>query len=98
MKHLKKFDEGLFSKKEEESDDLRPKGFKTTERPEWSYEKPEIKTGGIEPKIDPYFIQEISDRLYGPDSIEYVKELIELNKRFRPRGGRVGNQFYEEEK
>lgn len=95
MKHLKGFNESIFSKKKEEESDLQPKGFKTIERPEWSYEKPEIKTGGIENKIDPYFIQEISDRLYGPDSEEYVKEITEINKKYRPRGGRFGSQFYE---
>ena len=102
MKHLKKFEEGFSHNKNwsdlDKEDDLKPKGFRSTERPEWSYEKPEVKTGGIEDKVDPYFIQEISDRLYGPDSEEYVRELTELNKKYRPRGGRSGGQFYEPKK
>lgn len=96
MKHLNKFDESIFSKKKEESEDLKPKGFKTVERPS----EEQLKKGLEEPKrveyrVDKYFIQEISDRLYGPDAEEYVKALIELNKNFRPRTGRFGSQFYE---
>lgn len=45
-------------------------------------------------KIDPYFIQEISDRLYGPDSDEYIKAIIDLNSKFEPRRGRTGPQIY----
>ena len=48
-------------------------------------------------RVDPYFIQEISDRLYGPDSDDYIEALKELNKNFRPREGRFGNQFYDDE-
>jgi hypothetical protein len=96
MKHLNKFDESIFSKKKDESEDLKPKGFKTVERPS----EEQLKKGLEEPqkveyRVDKYFIQEISDRLYGPDSEEYVKALKELNKKFTPRSGRFGSQFYE---
>lgn len=49
------------------------------------------------PKVDIYFIQDISDRLYGPDSVEYIKALKELNEKFRPRDGKTGVDFYEPE-
>jgi len=48
-------------------------------------------------KLSPYFIQEISDRLYGPDSDEYIKEITNINSRFRPRQGRTGPQIYRDE-
>lgn len=48
-------------------------------------------------KLNPYFIQEISDRLYGPDSDEYIKELIRINSKFKPRNGRTGPQIYRDE-
>ena len=50
-----------------------------------------------EEKISPYFIQEISDRLYGPDSDDYINALNELNSKFRPRVGRTGPQIYRDE-
>jgi hypothetical protein len=45
-------------------------------------------------KVDPYFLQEISDRLYGPESNEYIDALIELNKKFKPRVGRTGHEIF----
>lgn len=45
-------------------------------------------------KVDPYFLQEISDRLYGPDSEEYINALKELNSRFRGREGRTGHDIF----
>jgi hypothetical protein len=45
-------------------------------------------------RVDPYFLQEVSDRLYGPDSAEYVNALKELNKNFRPRLGKTGHDIY----
>lgn len=53
-----------------------------------------LKRKQEEEKINPYFIQEISDRLYGPDADSYIKALIELNSNFRPRKGRSGPQIY----
>ena len=57
----------------------------------------DLKTKDAGDRVDPYFIQEISDRLYGPDSEDYIDALKELNKNFRPREGRYGNQFYDDE-
>lgn len=48
-------------------------------------------------RVNPYFIQEISDRLYGPDADDYIKALVELNSKFRPRIGRTGPQIYRDE-
>lgn len=45
-------------------------------------------------KVDPYFLQEISDRLYGPDSEEYIHALKELNSKFRGREGRTGHNIF----
>lgn len=86
----------MFAKKKELSGDLLPRGFKTTTpRPDWVYDKPEVKMSKSEHRIDPYFIQEISDRLYGPDSDEYIRAISEINAKFRARSGRFGSQFYE---
>ena len=49
----------------------------------------------IESKVDPSFLQEVSDRLYGPDSEDYINALKELNLKFRKREGRYGNQLYD---
>ena len=46
-------------------------------------------------KVDPYFIQEITDRILGPDSEEYVRELEELNAKYRSRVGKTGRSVYE---
>lgn len=86
MKHLRKFNEEI-------SDDLKPKGFRTTERPteeDLAKAPDHLKSSR---RVDSYFIQEISDRLYGPDSEEYMKAIAELNNNFRPRSGRYGSQF-----
>jgi hypothetical protein len=40
-------------------------------------------------------MQEISDRLFGPDSEGYMQAIKELNLKFRPREGRTANQFYD---
>lgn len=48
-------------------------------------------------KLNPYFIQEISDRLYGPDADDYIKELIRINSKFKPRKGRTGPEIYRDE-
>ena len=48
-------------------------------------------------KLSPYFLQEISDRLYGPDSDAYIQALKELNLKFKSRGGRTGPQIYRDE-
>jgi hypothetical protein len=45
-------------------------------------------------KVDPYFLQEISDRLYGPDSEAYVEAIKQLNMKFRGREGRTGHDIF----
>lgn len=100
IKNWNKFNEGWFSKKESESD-LIPKGFmSSTGRPSAEESERMLKdldklSSKIEPKVDSDFMQEISDRLYGPDSEEYIKALKELNMSFRPRQGRYGSQLYD---
>lgn len=100
IKNWNKFNEGWFSKKEKESD-LTPKGIKSsTSRPS-AEESERIQkdldklSSKIETKIDSDFMQEISDRLYGPDSEEYIKAIKELNMSFQPRQGRYGSQLYD---
>jgi hypothetical protein len=48
--------------------------------------------------VDPYFLQDISDRLYGPDSKSYIDALKELNEKFRPRAGRTGYDIFRDDK
>lgn len=95
------FNEGWFSKKEDESNDLTPKGFKSsTVRPtdvdiaKGQQDIERLKSHVLS-KVDPSFLQEISDRLYGPDSESYIEALKELNLKFRKREGRYGNQLYD---
>jgi hypothetical protein len=95
MEHIRKYGEL--------SDDLTPKGIAKTvsfRDPSKSEEADRIqksldslKDKEVEVGYDKFFIQEISDRLNGPDSVEYIEELKKLNDRFRPREGRYGNQF-----
>jgi hypothetical protein len=96
----------IFGKKKEKEElkgDTIPKGVaKTLPRPtDEEIEKTkktvdQMRSKSLkEPKVDIYFIQEISDRLYGPDSEEYVKAIKELNDKFRPREGKLGVDFYE---
>ena len=100
IKNWDKFNEGWFSKKEDESNDITPKGIMTsTGRPTPEEDErigkdlDNLKSKKLEPKVDSDFLQEVSDRLYGPDSDEYVKALKELNASFRPREGKYGRQF-----
>jgi hypothetical protein len=48
-------------------------------------------------RIDSSIMQEISDRLYGPDSESYLNAIKELNKTHRKREGRVGSEFFDPE-
>lgn len=87
--------------------DITPRGIKTTlmatERnfsPGLSKEevenlKLESKNEKSKDRVDISFIQEVSDRLYGPESEDYIKALQELNMRFKSREGRFGSQFYD---
>lgn len=102
IKNWKSFNEGLFSSKKEKSplSGSTPKLMSTTKRPSEEeiekYQKDlEKLKEPIEPKIDSDFLQEVSDRLYGPDSEEYVRALKELNDKFRPRRGKYGKQLYD---
>lgn len=97
---------GIFKKKRKElTDDLLPKGVsRTLPRPtEEDIEKISKivegmkKTKLITTNVDSFLLQEISDRLYGPDSESYIEALKNLNKDFRPRYGRSGIEFYDPE-
>jgi hypothetical protein len=50
-----------------------------------------------ESRIDSDIIQEISDRLYGPDGEAYLNDIKELNKKYRKREGKVGSEFFDPE-
>lgn len=101
MKHISKFNESWFDKKkEDESSDLIPKGVKSsTVRPS-SEESERLQKvldrtkSKVESKVDNTFLQEISDRLYGPDSDEYINAIKELNLKYKSREGRAGSQFF----
>ena len=94
IKNWNKFNEGWFIKKESESD-LIPTGRPSAEESERMLKDLDKLSSKIEPKVDSDFMQEISDRLYGPDSEEYIKALKELNMSFKPRQGRYGSQLYD---
>jgi hypothetical protein len=55
--------------------------------------KPLSKTINEQPTIDAYFMQEISDRLYGPDAFLYIEELKKIHLKIRKRDGKYGAQF-----
>jgi len=71
-----------------------------SDRLQKSLDKLRTKSGS---KVDTTFLQEISDRLYGVDSEEYMKAIDELNKltlpdgslKFKPRVGRFGHQLFD---
>lgn len=48
-------------------------------------------------QIDNELVLAIMDRLLGEDGIEYENVLRELNKKYKPRDGKFGNQFYDED-
>ena len=108
MKNIKKFNESWFSKKDKtkETSDITPRGVSRTSMPDQrntssglsEEELEELKRNRIsnqETRVDAYFMQEISDRLFGPDSEGYMQAIKELNLKFRPREGRTANQFYD---
>ncbi len=80
IKKWQKFNEDIFDKSEEENT------FK---------DEPKVKNVLTDSRLDTLVLQEISDRLYGPDSEEYVKAIEELNKKFRPRRGRSASDLYD---
>jgi hypothetical protein len=94
-----------WQKETELSDDLKPRGIKTEVRPEGGQLRgvsdirpsaPE-KNPLVDDKIDKLFLQEISDRLYGPDSEAYVAAIQELNKKYRKANVLVGTQLSNQE-
>jgi len=107
MSKILKFNENWFKKNKPE--ELKPMSVRTTiPRPEQEVNK--LSDGELEkikkdfdnkklhePRVSTYFLQEISDRLYGPDSEEYMEALKELNLRFRPRVGKTGHDIYRDE-
>jgi len=103
MRNILRFNESWFSPKREESGDLEPKGFRSSTGRPSEEEAAKIQKSldalkaPIEPKVDAEFMQEISDRLYGPDSDAYMKAIEELNAKFRPREGKFGRHLYEPE-
>jgi hypothetical protein len=109
MKNMKKFNESWFSKKSnpEEITDITPRGVSRTSMPaerntssglseeELEELKRNSSSSKVETKVDSYFMQEISDRLFGPDAEGYIQAIKELNLKFKPREGRTANQFYD---
>jgi hypothetical protein len=86
---------GIFKNKKDSGHVLKPMGVKLGERPVINtVEKIVIENKPID-RVDKYFMQEISDLLFGPDSEIYISELKKLNNSFRKRDGRSGNQFYD---
>lgn len=97
----------FFSRKK--SEEIGPMGIrKTIDRPE----QPTNRLGDEElnnmkrnfgssnsdrnTKVDPYFMQEITDRILGPDSEAYTNELKELNMKYSPRVSKTGPSLYTE--
>jgi len=108
MSKILKFNENWFKKNKPE--ELKPMGVRTTvPRPEQEVNKLsddelekikkdfDNKKKSHEPRVNPYFLQDVSDRLYGPDSEEYIEALKELNLRFRPRVGKTGHDIFKDE-
>ena len=109
MKNMKKFNESWFSKKSnpEEITDITPRGVSRTSMPaerntssglseeELEELKRNSSSSKVETKVDTYFMQEISDRLFGPDAEGYIQAIKELNQKFKPREGRTADQFYD---
>lgn len=95
--------ENMIKKIMKEESDLTPKGFKSVVQPVGGQLRgvsdvkaaPPEKNPLVDRRIDLDIMQEISDRLYGPDSEEYLKAILELNEKFRKRGGKYGGQFYD---
>jgi hypothetical protein len=104
--NLNKLTMRIFSKTKK-TNDIKPMGvIRTVDRPnqpvfriskeQMDKLKVETEKKFSDRKVDPYFLQEISDRLYGPDSKEYIDALIELNKNFKPRAGRTGHDIFKD--
>jgi hypothetical protein len=103
IKNWEKFNEEIFGlgKTKSEDSELKPTGVKVIENPDQLRgvstvkASPKEKNVLTDSRIDSSILQEISDRLYGPDSEEYVKAIQELNTKFRARKGRRAGEFYD---
>lgn len=90
-----------FKSKEDKPSDITPKGIKSTVHPEGgqltSHSDVKVnqpqKNPLVDDRVDKSLIQDISDRLYGPDSEEYIAALKELNSKFRRANVLVGHQM-----
>ena len=91
MKHIKKFNE---SNLRIQSTVPRPESAVNRLSDEELLKQKEEFFSKKQRGVDPYFLQEVSDRLYGPDSDGYIEALKELNKNFRPRLGRTGHDIF----
>lgn len=91
----------IFRKSKKELSGVKPMGIKyTIERPSESdidalQRQRENMKKPITNKVDKMILQDISDRLYGPDSDDYIKSLNKLNKLFKPRAGKSCNDFFD---
>lgn len=108
IKKYTKFNEELFGRVKN-TEEVKPMGFRTTvTRPEQPVNrlsdddieimKKEMEKSSMDRnrKVDPYFIQEITDRILGPDSEAYISELTELNKKYRTRLGKTGLDVFKD--
>ena len=94
-----------FKSKEDKVSDITPRGIKSTVHPEGgqltSYSDvkvdPPQKNPLVDDRVDKSFLQEISDRLYGPESEEYIAALKELNAKFKRANVLVGHQLKNKE-
>lgn len=89
-------------KVKEEVKEVRIRVSSSTERPKMDVIKISeedlvkmSKVKKIEKKVDPYFLQEVVDRICGPDSEEYKNAIIELNEKFKTRVGKTGRKIFE---
>jgi preprotein translocase subunit SecA len=98
---LDRFNKFIPKKKERET--IKPTGFTTTvNRPEEEVSKiSDVDLDRMKDQfsknwkdsdrtVDPYFMQEIINRLLGPESEEYKLEIMELNKRYQSNSSRSG--------
>jgi Glu-tRNA(Gln) amidotransferase subunit E-like FAD-binding protein len=92
-----------FINKSKKVSNMGVKVISTVERPETPVQK--LSNDEIEniknnfefsqKKVDPYFIQEIVDRICGPDSEDYKRAISELNNKFKSRPGKTGRNIFE---
>jgi len=93
----------FFKKEEVIESGKKIKAITTVDRPKQkviklsSFELEKIKSfKKSNNKVDPYFLQDVVDRICGPESEEYKKAIIEVNKKFKSRPGRTGKEIFNE--